>query len=324
MLDIDYYYMVDSKSEPNGGKVEPDPGTQGSQSRITKAANSIRLFVRMLGLILPYSMRMLRLRITALSHNLTYSPVDKPKNVIIVGGSFAGVHLANWLANAVPTGYRVILVEKNSHFNYLFAFPRYAVVPGYEQGAFIPYQDILRGATKKGSLLHVHADATRVTVTQIELANGQTFDYAYLVIATGSSQPPPAKMTALGHEGACEELRGVQRSIAQAGNIAVLGSGAVGVEIAADIKSYFPEKNVTLFSSRSVVMPNFGPKLQIHVANSLKKLGVAVRYNERPQVISGGNTIRFPDGATEAFDSVVSLVYHFPFHPHFPLLAMQI
>ncbi|KAH7371024.1 hypothetical protein BKA66DRAFT_611676 [Pyrenochaeta sp. MPI-SDFR-AT-0127] len=295
-----------NESGPKGAISEPDLSIQASESWLLKAVNNVQLFTRVLGFILPYSVRLLRLRITAIYHNLTYTPVDNPKNVVIVGGSFSGVHLANWLANAVPTGYRVVLVEKNSHFNYLFAFPRYAVVPGYEQGAFIPYSDILRSATKKGSLLHIHTNAIRATASQLELADGQTIDYAYLVIATGSSQPPPAKMRSFKHDLACEELRSIQRRVAQADNIAILGSGAVGVEIAADIKSYFPEKNVTLFSSRSAVMPNFGKKLQIHVTNSLNKLGVAVRYNERPQAIPGADEIRFPDGKTEEFDFILS------------------
>lgn len=35
-----------------------------------------------------------------------------------------------------------MLVERNSHFTHLFAFPRYGVVPGLEHQAFIPYDNI--------------------------------------------------------------------------------------------------------------------------------------------------------------------------------------
>lgn len=37
----------------------------------------------------------------------------------------------------------------------------------------------------------------------------------------------------------------------KAKNIAVIGGGAVGVELATDIKSYYPEKSVTLVHSRT-------------------------------------------------------------------------
>lgn len=90
-----------------------------------------------------------------------------------------------------------------------------------------------------------------------------------------------------------------------------MGSGAVGVEIAADIKTYFPDKYVTLFSSRNVVMPQFGRKLQIDVADTLKQIGVVVRYNTRPKALPDRKSIQLPDGTTEEYDFVVSL----PFPP---------
>lgn len=33
----------------------------------------------------------------------------------MIGGSFSGVELAKRLIESVPTGYKVILVERNSH-----------------------------------------------------------------------------------------------------------------------------------------------------------------------------------------------------------------
>ncbi|KAJ4362446.1 hypothetical protein N0V83_010539 [Neocucurbitaria cava] len=283
-----------------------DTNPKSSQSRLIKTVNSARVFLKLLGVFLPYSIRLLRIRIGTIYHNLTYKPVDSPKNVIVVGGSFAGVQVANWLANAVPLGHRVVLVEKNSHFNYLFAFPRYAVVAGYERGAFIPYEDILGDAVKKGSLLRIRSEALTATATQLLLADGQAIDYAYLIIATGSSQSPPAKWISTGREGACDEMRSTQRSVSKASRIVVLGSGAVGVEIAADIKTYFPDKYVTLFSSRNVVMPQFGRKLQIDVADTLKQIGVVVRYNTRPKALPDRKSIQLPDGTTEEYDFVLS------------------
>ncbi|KAF1847080.1 FAD/NAD(P)-binding domain-containing protein [Cucurbitaria berberidis CBS 394.84] len=293
-------------SNTKGNKRGPNVAAKDTPSWLTTAANSIHLFSSVLGLVLPYGIRLLRLRITTIYHTFTYKAIDSPKNIVVVGGSFAGIHVANWLANAVPTGYRVVLVEKNSHFNYLFAFPRYAVVTGYEQGAFIPYENILSGAIKKGSLLHIHEKASGVTPSQVLLADGQAIDYAYLIVATGSSQPPPAKMASTGREGACDELHKLQRGVAEASRIAVLGSGAVGVEMAADIKTYFPDKSVTLFSSRDVVMPSFGPKLQLKVANILESIGVTIRYNARPQTLPGSKMIQLQDRSTEEYDLVLS------------------
>ncbi|CAI6334448.1 unnamed protein product [Periconia digitata] len=300
-------YMTMAISESSGTKQDSESQNpdKHNQSRLRKAANGVRLFTMVTGFFVSQSIRLLRLRIASIYHRSTYKPVDTPKNIVVIGASFAGVHVAKWLADAVPTGYRVILVEKNSHFNFLFAFPRYSVLPGYEKGAFIPYHGILGSATRRGSLLRVQAEASRVTANQVLLANGETITYEYLVVATGSRQDPPAKMVSLDREGACEELRSVQSSIAQARRLAVLGSGAVGVEIAADIKTYFPGKDVQLFTSRDVIMPSFGAKIQNHVAGILEKLGVVVRYNARPQALPDQKTIKFQDGSTEEYDVVL-------------------
>jgi hypothetical protein len=69
------------------------------------------------------------------------------KNVVVIGGSYVGMNTAESLANASQGRFRVLLIEKNSHFQHLFAFPRYAVtkqVPTHK--AFIPYQAKKLGA----------------------------------------------------------------------------------------------------------------------------------------------------------------------------------
>lgn len=275
-------------------------------SRLAKFADGLRIIFKILGIFLPHLFRILSLKFTEARHNRTYKPVASPKNIVIIGGSFAGVKVAKWLADAVPTGFRVVIIEKNSHFNYWFAFPRYSVVAGYEKDAFIPYDAVFGSCIKKGSLLHIQAEASSITDSQVLLKNGEAIDYTYLVVATGSSQPPPAKMISVEADGAQDELRENQRNIAVAQRIAVIGSGAVGIEVATDIKGYFSEKNVTLFSSRDVIMPNFAPKLRDHVRDGMEKLGVDIRYHSRPRALPDGKTVQFPDGRTEVYDLVVS------------------
>ncbi|EJU06475.1 FAD/NADP-binding domain-containing protein [Dacryopinax primogenitus] len=64
------------------------------------------------------------------------------KNVIVLGGSYGGARATRMLAESLPKGYRLILVEKQSHFNHLYVFPRYTVVPHHEHKAFIPYPEL--------------------------------------------------------------------------------------------------------------------------------------------------------------------------------------
>ncbi|KAK0536093.1 hypothetical protein OC835_002165 [Tilletia horrida] len=68
------------------------------------------------------------------------------QNVVVLGGSYGGMHAATVLAQKLPPTHRVILIDRNSHFNHLYVFPRFSVLPGHEHKAFIPYSSIFSGA----------------------------------------------------------------------------------------------------------------------------------------------------------------------------------
>lgn len=44
-------------------------------------------------------------------------PAHHIRNIVVCGGSYGGMHCASHLAEHLPPGYRVILIERNSHFN---------------------------------------------------------------------------------------------------------------------------------------------------------------------------------------------------------------
>lgn len=120
----------------------------------------------------------------------------------MVGSSFAGIHLAKRLAETLTSGFKVVLVERNSHFNYTFNFPRYAVVRGREGRAFIPYDGV--GKWKPDGVFGL----VRGTVMQIQevyvvLDDGCKIEYEFLALATGVTQSPPATLLATEKTEAC-------------------------------------------------------------------------------------------------------------------------
>lgn len=252
-------------------------------------------------------------RLSAIHHSWTYKATSDPKNIVVVGGSFAGVELVKRLIEIVPTGYRVVLIEKNSHFNYSFNFPRYSVIEGHEHNAFIPFDGLSKSALD-GIYKHVQDRVASITDTQILLASGESLDYEYLVIATGSSSPPPTKAVATERRDACLELRNTQTAVKKAKKIAIVGAGAVGVELATDIKDVYPDKEVTLIHSRGQILNQFGKSLHEYVMSALADLDVRVLLNERPEMsFSGGigrnEELTFSDGRTESFDLIVSTFF---------------
>ncbi|KAJ2353048.1 hypothetical protein GGH92_000904 [Coemansia sp. RSA 2673] len=71
--------------------------------------------------------------------------------------------------------------------------------------------------------------------------------------------------------------------IGNAQSVVVVGGGAVGTELVADIKSEFPNKEVTLIHSHSLPIPGplFTSEFRHSVANVLQALGVKTMFGER-------------------------------------------
>lgn len=101
-----------------------------------------------------------------------------------------GVNTAAQLAATFHGRFRVLLIEKNSHFQHLFAFPRFAVVTGVDtHKAFIPYVPGAFANCPPGSGTFVQArvtglDASSVQLDRDVLLDGQKSNiipYAFLV-----------------------------------------------------------------------------------------------------------------------------------------------
>ncbi|KAK9893448.1 FAD/NAD(P)-binding domain-containing protein [Cystobasidium minutum MCA 4210] len=78
------------------------------------------------------------------------------KNIVVIGASYGGAHVAEVLAKGLPKNHRVILVDKNSHFNHIYRFVRFGVLPGHEAKVFIPYTNVLTRASQPEATISEH------------------------------------------------------------------------------------------------------------------------------------------------------------------------
>jgi NADPH-dependent 2,4-dienoyl-CoA reductase/sulfur reductase-like enzyme len=277
------------------------------------ASDKLRFFGKFFPVVVKFALSLLVERIQAFAHRFTYKSVPSSQNVVVVGGSFAGALLAKRLAESLPTGYKVILIEKNSHFNYTFNFPRYSVIRDREAQAFIPYGGLMKNVPD-GIFEQIRDLVTGITEGEVQLVSGSSIPFAFLAIATGVTQTPPAKLLASEKIEACAELRILQAKIREAKKIAIVGAGAVGVQMAGDIKSFYPEKAVVLIHSRQQLLPSFGSRLHEYVMEKLNGIGVDIRLGERPLLPSTPDweavELTFRDGTSEHFDLVVKSPSH--------------
>lgn len=275
-----------------------------------RLSEKLRLYAKGVAFLISHAIREQWHRLCAWCHRKTYTALPSAKRVIVIGGSFAGIRLAERLAETLPTGYRVSLIERRSRFNYSFVFPRFSVTPGREHLAFIPYDGMVEAKGAPPGIFDRITDSV-VDITEdldaVMTASGQRIEFSYLAIATGAAQLPPAQVTSFNHEEGCLELQAIQKCVRGASRIAVVGGGAVGIEIATDIKDYFPQKEVTLFHSRERLLPSFGRRLHEYVVGALKKMDIRLVLGQRPESV-GKNHLRLADGAIEDFDLIVSFL----------------
>ena len=98
--------------------------------------------------------------------------------------------------------------------------------------------------------------------------------FEYLAIATGTVLSPPGNMPSHDKQSSIQYLRQYQSEIKRAKSIVIAGGGAVGVQMATDLKEYYPDKEVTVVQSRVRVMPQFHEKFHSLVQKRFDELGV--------------------------------------------------
>ncbi|KAJ3760519.1 FAD/NAD-P-binding domain-containing protein [Lentinula raphanica] len=256
---------------------------------------------------------------------MAFTKNDKP-NVVIIGGSYVGNKAVDEITPKVYKTHNVILIEKNSHFRHLFAFPRIPVVPGFEHKAFIPYTkpdstdasaffasvnavtpsttEAEEGYTPvpSDSIHIVHEAATSILPDKVILGNGKdSIPYDFLVLATGTGRPGPDGLIGQDKKTGIEISKSLQENVNKAKNIVVVGGGAYGIQLATDLKTYEPtqSKHVTVVHSRPHLLNRFHDGLHEITLERCKELGIDVVLGKRVIIPEGGFPLNTTD---EEFD----------------------
>lgn len=217
-----------------------------------------------------------------------------PPTVVIVGGSFGGLGVAQALLKDVPA-VRVVLVSPSRTAFFNIASPRIFADPG----AFPPEKYLFKiedSFKKYGSSAfeliegRVSAIDPAGKVVTIE-ESGKLLPYDYLLIASGSTTA-----SALGRESAVVPFKSpntgdiellvkkAQEEIAGAETILVAGGGPVGVEFAGELAQAFrgkPRGKITLISLSSRLLPMLKEAASTKAKDLLQKNHVSVRTGRK-------------------------------------------
>ena len=186
--------------------------------------------------------------------------------------------------------------------------------------SFIPFSPGTFADCPPGSGEVVRAQVARIDKDAIHLdrqvnVDGQQTNiikYAYLVIATGTKLSEPSTLPGSEKLAGTEYLRVHAQKVISSSNIVLIGAGAVGVQMATDIKELYPEKNVTLVHSRNQLMNRFHSQLNEIVRTRCEELGVHLKTGSRVKFPQEGFStdgrqfdIEFEDGTTITADFAI-------------------
>lgn len=156
--------------------------------------------------------------------------------------------------------------------------PRFSVIPGHEEKAFIPYSGVFANISNGSNHAVVSARVTCVQADIVEIdrpfEGKDQIPFEYLVIATGTRLTPPSMMPSDEKTPSVNFLRDHQARAQRAKSIVLVGGGAVSVQMALDLRERYPEKNITVVQSRDRLMPQYHQDLHNIVAKSFQDAGI--------------------------------------------------
>jgi NADH dehydrogenase FAD-containing subunit len=101
-------------------------------------------------------------------------------------------------------------------------------------------------------------------------ASGEEISADYVVLATGSRYPFPAKTDLVDTHHAQEQVRQTNRALAQADRVLLVGAGPVGIELAGEIRHVWPEKTIVLLDVADEILGGpYMPELKAELRRQL-------------------------------------------------------
>jgi apoptosis-inducing factor 2 len=187
------------------------------------------------------------------------SQAGKP-TVVVVGGGYGGIAVAKALDETSD----VVLVEPKDAFMHNIAALRALVDPSWLPRIFLPYDRLLTN----GRVVRDHAAV--VDPHRVVTALGQEIFADYVVLATGSRYPFPAKTDLVDAHHAQEQVRQAHRALAQADRVLLVGAGPVGIELAGEIRHVWPEKSIVLLDVADEILGGpYMPELKAELRRQL-------------------------------------------------------
>uniref|UniRef100_V9KZU6 Ferroptosis suppressor protein 1 n=1 Tax=Callorhinchus milii TaxID=7868 RepID=V9KZU6_CALMI len=207
--------------------------------------------------------------------------VDENVHVVVVGGGFGGIAAAKQLkCHGVP--YTLIDIRDAFHHNpgALRASVESGMLTGcgFAKKTFISFRETFKENFKQGKVVDIDLEKQNVV-----LDSGEVVHFSHLILATGSTGPFPGKFNEpVSMESAIQMYEDLVKKIQEASRIVLVGGGSAGVEMAGEIKTDYPDKEVILIHSKIALADiELLPSVRQGVKEILVKKGVQLELGQK-------------------------------------------
>ncbi len=224
------------------------------------------------------------------------------QKVLIIGGGIAGTTLAKELIKGKQP-VSITLVEPREYFEVPFAQLRGLTDPeGFAREIRKPLGDLLPDVNI------VQGRASGFDGQTVTLENGTRIPYDWLVLATGSSfgQWPFLNGDETTISERLSSFRKYGKELSDAKSVLIIGGGPVGVELAGEIKSKWPEKELVLIQGGDRLLNQLSEKMSHRAESVLAEMGVQVETGK--MLLRDANTWKDSSGKNYTADLVIPAV----------------
>lgn len=262
--------------------------------------------------------------------DIVRSAVPIATNILIVGGAYAGlsalVALKNHLRERnLPSKVSVTIVEPKAGLFNILGIPKCIVDTEFAKTQYVPLQDLedvkflklisdddevcdtlgkcLGEEEQSHSFTYVQGSVEELTSKRAvyslnnnpETKAAITFDYA--VLATGRNRKWPTSPLAYNSKSYVSEMEEFNKNVSSCKRIGVIGAGAVGIEIAGDIKNKYKDMEVYLIHPHAKFPPEpLSEEFQDACRKSLEDSGVHILTEHRVKLETEDKKLIFTNG----------------------------
>jgi CoA-disulfide reductase len=213
--------------------------------------------------------------------------------VAVIGGGAGGMTCASRV-RALKPEWKVSVFEETDFVSHAPCGIPY-VVEGLSKTAKLMYYEPRVFIEKRGIDLHMNSKVIKVekgSLTVLEDGDERTYDWDYLMIATGASPTlPPVEGTELENIFTVDlppDAEKISKAAKNADKVVIVGSGYIGIEMAEAFSAI--GKKVTVIEMLDHPLPNFDPDIAKVVRDEMEKR-VDLKLEEKVEAFEGKDRV---------------------------------